>query len=62
MVADSAEGFAAAIVQMATDDALWRRVARDARDHVEHTLGTARFAGVLRDVINPSVTSPTATP
>ncbi|MDR1294857.1 MAG: glycosyltransferase [Bifidobacteriaceae bacterium] len=53
MVADSAEGFAAAIVQMDSDDALWRRVARDAREHVDRTLGTARFAEVLRDVITP---------
>jgi glycosyltransferase involved in cell wall biosynthesis len=38
LVADQEEEFAAAVLRLVGDDALWSRLARQGREHIEHTL------------------------
>lgn len=52
LVRDDAEGFAAAVVTLLRDDALWSGVSAAGRELVERTLGPARFAEAVERALD----------
>jgi glycosyltransferase involved in cell wall biosynthesis len=51
LVVDDPVAFAAAIIRLVRDDALWRRVSAAGRDHIEALFGRPAFAAALRNVL-----------
>jgi len=52
LIADEPEEFAAAVLQLATDDELWRRLQANGRDFIAHSQSMDVIRGKLRTLMN----------